>query len=112
MLMYGLSGIENTYLLGYIVSGMLTGYVTGALNKGSYSFKRMVVCGVVAGIVGGLFLFFTYKVPFDIINAKLQPLDMASDVPYVMFITLLPRIIFGIIAALIAKISGPVWHSS
>jgi hypothetical protein len=103
---------ENTYLLGYIVSGMLIGYIAGALNKGSFSFKRMVVCGIVAGIVAGLFLVFTFLVPYDVINGIPQPLNMATDIPYTIFVTLLPRLIFAIIVPLIAKIAGPVWHSS
>ena len=110
--LYGLQGSQHIFLLGYIVSGMLIGYIAGALNKGSYSFKRMLVCGLVAGIVSGLFLFFTYKVPFDVLNGIQQPIDMAGDVPFVMFTTLLPRIIFGILVPLIVKIAGPVWRSS
>jgi uncharacterized membrane protein YeaQ/YmgE (transglycosylase-associated protein family) len=111
-LLYSIPPLQNTYLLGYIVSGMLTGYIAGALNKGSYSYKRMMVSGLVAAIVGGLLLFFTYKVPLDVLNGIPQPVDMAADIPLVMFTTLLPRIIFGIIVPLIAKIAGPVWHSS
>ena len=111
--LYGIvPALENTYLLGYIVSGMLIGYISGALNKGSFSFKRMVVCGVVAGIVAGLFLVFTFLVPYDVINGIPQPLNMATDIPYTIFVTLLPRLIFAIIVPLIAKIAGPVWHSS
>jgi len=110
--MYYLQGTQYTFLLGYVVSGMLIGYIAGALNKGSYSLKRMIVCGLVSGIIAGLFLFFTFKVPFDIINGIAQPIDMAGDIPFVLFTTLLPRIIFGIIVPLIAKLAGPVWHSS
>src|SRR4030066_2085247 len=38
----------GTILLGYIVSAMLIGYVAGALNKNSSSFRRMLISGVVA----------------------------------------------------------------
>ena len=102
--LYGLQGDQNVFVLGYVVSAMLIGYVAGALNKGSSSFLRMVVSGLVAAIIGGLFLYFTYVVPSDIINAVPQPINMAApDYTYSLFITLLPRIIFGIIIPIIAK---------
>jgi hypothetical protein len=102
--LYGLSGTQHIFLLGFVVSAMLIGYVAGAMNKGSFSFLRMIISGLTAAIVGGLFLFFTYKIPFDIINAIPQPVDMAADVPYVLFLTMLPRIIFGIIIPIFAKV--------
>jgi hypothetical protein len=82
-------------LLGYVVGAMLTGYIAGALNKGSTSFRRMLVAGVTAGIIGGLLQF---------LAAYISPIGMVTDIPYVMFITLLPRIIYGIIIPFIAMV--------
>lgn len=93
---FGLQGDTNVFLLGYVMSGTLTGYIAGSLNKGSFSFLRMVISGLVAAVIGGLFLFITYKLP--------QPIDMATNIPYTLFITILPRIIFGIIVPIFAKV--------
>jgi len=86
--------------LGYIVCAMLTGYLAGSLNKGSFSFLRMIVAGLVSGIIGGLFLLWTMII---------SPLGMATDIPYTTFIVLLPRIIYGIIMPLIAKVF--IWYN-
>ena len=52
-------------LLGYLVSAMLVGYIAGALNKRSFSLSKMLISGIIAGLVGSLFLFLTYQVsPF------------------------------------------------
>ncbi|MEM2953219.1 MAG: hypothetical protein QXU21_02975 [Candidatus Bathyarchaeia archaeon] len=81
--------------LGYVICAMLTGYIAGALNKGSFSFKRMVVAGLTAGIIGGLFLLWTQLI---------SPFGMVTDIHYNLFVNLLPRIIFGIAIPIIAKV--------
>lgn len=86
--------------LGYVVCAMLTGYLAGALNKGSFSFKRMIVAGLVSGIIGGFFLLWTQII---------SPLGMVTDVAYAVFITLLPRIIYGIVMPVIAKVF--IWYN-
>jgi len=91
---YGLSSYLNDIaILGYIVSGMLTGYVAGALNKGSTNFRKMLTCGIVSGIIGGVFLFWTQL---------MSPLKMVSLEGW--WIVFLPRIIYGIIMPIIAKV--------
>lgn len=93
---YGFEAYLNDIsMLGYVVCGMLTGYIAGALNKGSYSFRRMLISGIVSGIIGGLFLLWTQVI---------SPLGMVTDIVYTMFITLLPRIIYGVIMPIIAKV--------
>jgi hypothetical protein len=82
-------------LLGYLVGAMVTGYISGALNKGSTSFRRMLFAGVTAGIIGGLLQFLT---------AYISPIGMVTDIPYVAFITLLPRIIYGIVIPFLAMV--------
>jgi hypothetical protein len=83
--------------LGYVVCAMLTGYIAGAMNKGSFSFKRMLVAGIVSGIVGGLFLLWTQLI---------SPVGMVKmeEIAYHLFINLLPRIIYGVVIPLIAKV--------
>ena len=41
----------------YVVSAMLIGYMAEALNKRLENFRRMIISGVVAGTIGGIFLF-------------------------------------------------------
>jgi hypothetical protein len=91
---YGAGYATDISLLGYVVSAMLIGYIAGALNKGSFTFLRMIIAGLLASIVGGLFLFLAYSI---------SPLHMTTGA-YGFFITMLPRIIFGIIIPIIAKL--------
>jgi len=85
--------------LGFVVCAMLTGYIAGALNRGSYSFRRMVIAGLVSGIIGGLFLLWT---------GIISPLGMVTDIPYVAFIIFLPRVIYGVIMPIFATVFG--WY--
>lgn len=85
--------------LGYIVCAMLTGYMAGALNKGSFGLRRMLVAGLVSGIIGGFFLLWTQII---------SPFGMVTDIYYALFITLLPRIIYGIVIPIIAKVF--IWY--
>ncbi len=80
-------------LLGYVVSAMLIGYIAGALNKGSFSFSRMLVSGLVAAIVGSAFLFMTYQV---------SPLHMVTG-GFGLFTTVTPRIVMGLVVPALIK---------
>jgi hypothetical protein len=99
-LWYGLYGagsqswIHNMGLLGYILSAMLIGYISGALNKKSTQFPRLLISGFVAALVGGLFLFLTdqFASPLYIYGA------------YGFFVTMTPRLIFGIVIPAIVKL--------
>lgn len=84
-------------LLGYIVSAILIGYVAGALSKGSFSFLRMVEAGIIAAIVGWCFYFLAGIL--STIPGTIESLD-----PYTVFITLTPRIVYGIIIPVIVKV--------
>ena len=96
--MYGLSGDKNFFLLGYVLSAMLIGYIAGALNKVSFSFIRMLIAGLVATIIGGLFVYLSMLLPG-------QPINMAApDYAYSLFLVMLPRIIYGIVIPIIAKV--------
>ncbi len=83
--------------LGYVVCAMLTGYMAGALNRDSFSFRRMLIAGLVGAIIGGLFLFWTQII---------SPFGMVTDIPYTLFLTFLPRIIYGIIVPILATVFG------
>ena len=96
--MYGLSGDKQFFLLGYVLSAMLIGYMAGALNKGSFSLIRMLIAGLVATIIGGLFVYLSMLLPG-------QPINMAApDYAYSLFLVMLPRIVYGIVIPIIAKV--------
>jgi hypothetical protein len=92
-LWYGLYGsmspswVHNMGLLGYLLSSMLIGYMAGALNQKSTKLSRLMFSGFVAALAGGLFLFFTEQ--------QAHPLLVYGE--YGFFVTMTPRLIFGII---------------
>lgn len=92
-------GVDPTdvSLLGYIVSAILIGYVAGALSKGSFSFIRMIEAGIIAAIVG--WAFYVLCGLISTIPGTIESLD-----PYTVFITLTPRIVYGIIIPIIVKV--------
>jgi hypothetical protein len=96
-LWYGLYGsaspswVHNMGLLGYILSAMLIGYIAGGLNKKSKQLSRLIVSGFIAALVGGLFLF--------LVDQFASPLYVYGS--YGLFITMTPRLIFGIVIPLI-----------
>jgi len=83
--------------LGFVVSAMLVGYISGALNRGSYSFRRMVVCALIAGAIASAFQLWV---------GVISPLGMATDIPYVGFTILLPKLIYGIIIPIFVTLFG------
>lgn len=98
-LWYGLYGsmspswIHNMGLLGYLLSSMLIGYMAGALNQKSDRLPRLLFSGFIAALAAGLFLFFT---------------EQQVAHPYVygwygIFVTMTPRLVFGIVVPLMAK---------
>lgn len=80
-------------LLGYVVSAMLIGYMSGALNKSSKNFRRMVISAFTAGTIGGLLFFMIYQ---------LSSMHLVYGVDGFL-ITLLPRMACGVIMPIIAK---------
>ena len=91
--------------LGYVVCAMLTGYIAGSLNRDSFSFRRMLIAGLVAGIIGGMFLLWTQVIsPFGMVTVEsFSSGDLTNNS---LFLNLLPRIIYGIIVPLFATLFG------
>lgn len=83
-------------ILGYLVSAMLIGYISGALNRGSSSFRRMLVAALVAGVIAGLLELWT----------GLLEGSMITDVGYSAFLILLPKLIYGIIVPIFVTVFG------
>jgi hypothetical protein len=93
----GIAG--DQLILGYMLSAMLTGYMAGALNRGSYSFRRMVIVGMIAAWVGGIFLLWTQLMGF-------QGSPMVTDIPWNLFVIGVPRTLFGVLMPLFATVFG------
>jgi hypothetical protein len=99
-------GIDYTYNLyadpsfigDYIVCGILIGYIAGSLANGSYNFKRMLGACLTAAITVGMLQFiFNYTVSFSAWMTQGDPLTAFWQ-------TLLPMVILGILAPIIAKV--------
>jgi len=91
--------------LGYVVCAMLTGYIAGALNRDSFSFRRMVIAGLVGGSIGGLFLVWTQLIsPFGMVTS--DALFTGNLGENVLFLTFLPRIIYGVIVPIFVTVFG------
>ena len=91
--------------LGYVVCAMLTGYIAGSLNRDSFSFRRMLIAGLVAGIIGGMFLLWAQIIsPFGMVTV--DSLFTGNLTENSLFLNLLPRIIYAIIIPLFATLFG------
>jgi len=83
--------------LGYVVSAMLVGYMAGALNNGSFSFKKMLVASLIAAVICGLFQFWT---------ASLSITMMVQDYLYSGFLIILPKLIYAVIIPIFVTVFG------
>jgi len=90
---YASQGGSDISLLGNLVSAMLIGYIAGALNKRSDSYKRLLIAGVTAGIMGSFIVVFTSN-----FSSILGPATLEGSVT-----TFLPRVLVGIIVPLVAR---------
>jgi len=82
-------------LLGWVLSALLIGYMSGALNRRSEDFRRMVLVGIVATAIGGFFLIGMFQLsPSNVIA-----LDLTGFATHVA-----TRIATGVIVAVVAKV--------
>jgi len=89
-------------LVAYIPVGILTGYIAGALNNKSFSFKRMLGASLTAVIFAGLLQFF-----INYFYALEPNRNMTLGDPlYAFFLVMLPNIIMGILVPIVARISA------
>ena len=104
MINYGIAATPNlfadpSFIGDYILGGILIGYIAGALNKRSYSFKRMLGAALTAAITVGVMQFaLNMTVSFTAWMAQ-------ADWFTAFYQALLPMVILGIITPIIAKIS-------
>jgi hypothetical protein len=89
---------DPSFIGNYIIGGILIGYIAGALNNKSYSFKRMLGASLTAAITVGIMQFIlNMTVSFAAWMAQAEPFTAFYQV-------LLPLVILAIIAPIIAKV--------
>jgi hypothetical protein len=91
---------SGTVLLAYILSGMLIGYMAGALNKRSESFRRMLISAVTAATIGGVLLFLIFQ---------LSPANVVTGATGLL-LTVLARTATGLVVPVIAKVF--MWYGA
>ena len=89
--------VGDISVLGYVVAAMLVGYMSGALNRESYSFRRMLVAALIASTISGLFQFWT---------GWISPIGMIIDPVYSGFLIMLPKLIYAIIIPIFVTLFG------
>ncbi len=89
---------DPSFIGNYIIGGILIGYIAGGLNNGSMNFKRMLGAGLTAALTVGVLTFvFNMTIAYAAFMSQ-------SDPPNALFLAMLPMIILGIIAPIIAKV--------
>ncbi len=93
-------------LICYIIDGILIGYIAGALNNGSFSFKRMLLAGLTASIVVALIQFMVNY------YFALEPNRQMTlgDPGYAFFLVIVPNIALGVITPVVAKVM--TWYGA
>jgi len=89
---------DPSFIGSWIVGGILIGYITGALNNKSFRFKRMLGAALTASITVGI-------IQFALSMTVATGAWMAqADPGFTLFTIMLPAIILGILAPIIAKV--------
>ena len=91
--LYAAQGKGDISLVCNLVSAMLIGYVAGALNKRSHSYRRMLIAGVLSGIMGSLIL---------VIAVYFSPVLGGASIGGIALV-FLPRILAGVLVPLVAR---------
>jgi hypothetical protein len=89
---------DPSFIGNYIVGGVIAGYMAGALNNGSYNFKRMLGAGLTAALSVGIM---TFILNYTVSKASWMTVNAPGDA---LFKTMLPMIILGFLAPVIAKV--------
>ena len=123
----GTSCYHNFYgdlsMLFYLVNAVILGYMAGAINNGSYNFKRMLGAGLTSAIITAIiqvFMNYNYALDFSGASAsamQYSPRSMAhglwtttsgavtaSTVAYGFTLAFIPSIALGVIVPIISKV--------
>jgi hypothetical protein len=89
---------DPSFIGSWIVGGILIGYITGALNNKSMSFKRMLGSALTAAIAVGI-------IQFTLSMTVAAGAWMAqADPGFTLFTVMLPAILLGVIGPILAKV--------
>lgn len=89
---------DPSFIGSYIVGSILVGYIAGALNNRSTSFKRMLGASLTAVITLSIFQFIlSYTVAFGAWMTQADPL-------FSYFVVIAPLAVLGVVAPIIAKV--------
>jgi hypothetical protein len=99
-------------MLFYLVNAVIIGYMAGALNNGSTSFKRMLGAGLTAAIITALIqLFMNYN--YSLAPARSMAHSLwtetsgaytAGSIAYGFTLAFIPSIALGVIVPILAKV--------
>lgn len=89
---------DPSFIGNWIVGGILIGYIAGALANGSTNFKRMLGAGLTASIAVAILQFILN------ITVASGAWMAQGDLGFALFTVMLPGILLGIIAPIIAKV--------
>jgi hypothetical protein len=97
---------DPSFIGNYVVGGILIGYIAGALNNKSFSFKRKLGAALTAALTVGIF---SFVLNYTVSGAAWMT---QADPGFALFTALLPMIILGIIVPVISRITagGELWH--
>jgi hypothetical protein len=89
---------DPSFIGSWIVGGVLIGYIAGALNNKSFSFKRMLGAALTASIAVGI-------IQFTLSMTVASGAWMAqADPGFTLFTVMLPAILLGVIGPILAKV--------
>jgi uncharacterized membrane protein YeaQ/YmgE (transglycosylase-associated protein family) len=103
--------IPNVTWLSFIVSGMLAGYIAGALMersrmRGNTSLKTMLIWSIVAAIVAIVFTTQTYIWYSPMFNVSISGMSYINGVTFSYFIYTVIYCPWAILAAIAAKVAS------
>lgn len=90
-------------MLFYLVNAVIIGYMAGALNNRSTSFKRMLGAGLTSAIITAVIqTYMNYTI--SLAPARAMAVGVWADIPYALLINFVPSIALGIIVPIIGKV--------
>ena len=89
---------DPSFIGNWIVGGILIGYITGALSKGSMDFKHMLGAALTASLAVAMIQFILN------VTVAFSASMVQNSLWFALFTVLLPAVLLGIIVPIIAKV--------
>lgn len=96
-------------MLGYLVNAVIIGYMAGALNNGSFNFKRMLGAGLTAAVITAVLQSYL-NVTFALEPSRNMAIGLWKDTSFIVpglygfVLAFVPSIALGVIVPIIAKV--------